>query len=175
MNPAYHGSRKYAEFVWPNVRAAFRVYAGILNSAYLVGCLYWLGMSLGRPVIRLDQDQLTAAWEHAAGRADDLVSKLSAADWRDLPVDYARLAGGPASRAQPDDLADSIIADMKAALSKYAPLTEDRLLRARRTPQRRDRPRDAGGKDDGNPAWPDRKRGPACAGCWTNCAGGTAR
>ena len=125
MNPDYHGSRKYAEFVWPDVRAAFRVYAGILNSAYLVGCLYSLGMSLGRPVIRMDHDQLTAAWEHAAARADELVSKLSAADWRDLPVDYARLAGSSASRAQPDDLADSIIADMKAALSKYAPLTED--------------------------------------------------
>ncbi len=125
MNPNFRGSRKYAEFVWPNVRTAFRVYAGVLNSAYLVGCLYSLGVSTGQPVIELDIDQLTAAWEHATARADDLVSSLSAADWRSLPVDYARLAGIPAAEAQRDDPADSIIADMKAALGKYAPLIAD--------------------------------------------------
>ena len=122
----YRDFRKFAEFVSPDVRAAFTVYEYLFNSAYLVSCLHWLGTFAGRPAVRLDSGALTAAWRQVAARADSRVSALRAADWRSLAVDYSRLAGGAASPARPDDLTDSAIADMKLALSRHAPLIGDR-------------------------------------------------
>jgi hypothetical protein len=118
----YRDFRKFAEFIRPDVRAAFTVYEYLFNSAYLVSCLHWLGTFAGQPVIRLDEGQLTAAWRHAAARADGHVSALRPADWSSLAVDYSRLAGGAAAPPRLDDLAESTVADMKLALGQHAPL-----------------------------------------------------
>jgi glycosyltransferase involved in cell wall biosynthesis len=115
--------RAFSEFAWPNVQAAFIIYDFIFNSTYVTGCISALEATLGRPVIRLDRDRMTAAWQHASDRAAEQVSPLSVTDWHNLPRDYARLSTGTAERAKALDAAGPVIADLKAALREHAPLT----------------------------------------------------
>jgi hypothetical protein len=123
-NPDYDRSCRYAEIVRPDVRDAFRIYAAILNFGYLVGVMRELGNCLGRPVVRLDLDQMIAAWEHAAERANERVAGLSAADWQGLQLDYSRL-GGPVGGPESGGIADAVIAELKTALRQHAPVAAD--------------------------------------------------
>jgi Glycosyl transferase family 2 len=133
-DPASDRSRRYAELIWPVARDAFRINAAISKFCYLAGVLHALGTSQGRPVIRLDQAQLTAALRHAAARARARVAGLTAADWRGMPVDYSRLRDAPAGSAAPGapgaaagrdrdgGYAQSVIAGLKTAMRAHAPL-----------------------------------------------------
>jgi hypothetical protein len=136
-DPAADRSRRYAELVWPVARDAFRIYAAISKFCYLAGVLHAVGASQGRPVISLDQAQLTAALRYAAALAGARAAGLTAADWRGMPVDYSRLRdapacpavpAGPAAAAAPagqyrdGDYAGSVISDLKIAMRAHAPL-----------------------------------------------------
>jgi glycosyltransferase involved in cell wall biosynthesis len=132
-NPDYDRSCRYAEIVRPDVRDAFRIYAAILNFGYLVGVLHALGNSLGQPVVRLDLDQMTAAWERAAERANERVAGLSEADWQSLPLDYSRL-GDPVAGTESGCIADAVIVELKTALCQHAPIAADLASNGRPAP-----------------------------------------
>ncbi len=128
--PEHQDLRSFGEFASQSVRSAFSIYAFILNSTYVVGCLDALAAGPKEAAIKPDLDRLLTAWQVAADRATAQVSELSAADWRDLDCDYARLLRGAPDASSGLSAAVDVIADLKAELRAHAPLTPAALTPA---------------------------------------------
>jgi glycosyltransferase involved in cell wall biosynthesis len=112
--------RRFTEVGQPAARAALTVCDYLFDLSFLIGYLAELGDRLGYPFIALDPAGLRRAWQDIAARATAGTADLTADDWRALPVDYTCLDSAPATD-------DPLVAEVRRALARYAPLVEGRL------------------------------------------------